>query len=161
MKNKICDLFIFACITALVGLIILLCVNAVSFNVLWFKYSILGCLLIIGICLNVRFKKYTDLDEARALTKRTRKSLATLKTKKELSYVKRLTVINQLTNTELILEEFIATHETYGLKDNLSALKEIKTAFKGEENSKQTVSKETVDTATEILDGIIAELREL
>ncbi len=161
MKNKICALFIFAGVVVLIGLGVLIGVDAVQFGTLWVKYAVLGCLLVIGICLNIRFKKYTNLDEARSCARRARRSVAKLKTKNEIRYVRRLTVVNQLTNAELLIEELIATRESYGLRDNLAALKEIKTSLKNDDDSNRSVLPETVASATQILDDILAELREL
>ena len=161
MKNKILNLFIFAGAVVLIGLIIFIAISEVQFGTLWVKYSILGCLLVIFLCLNLKFKKYSDYDETVSCVKRARKSVAKINSDNGINYVKQLTITNQLTNAELLLDEFIARHESYFLKDNLASLREIKPSFKTADDTKLRLPKETVLSALQILDGILDEMRKM
>lgn len=161
MKNKIRNLFIFAAVCVLAAFIVLLACNAVNFATIWVKYVILGCLLIIFVCLNFKFKKYSDIDEALSCAKRARKTLIKLSPDKDVNYVKQLSLINQITNVSLNLDDVIASKECYNLKASAAQLEEMKNHFKSDDDIKLRLDKDALRADTALLDEIIKELKNM
>lgn len=161
MKNKILNILICISLGVLITLIVLLFYNIIDIYSIGIVYAFWGSLLVIFAGLNLKFKKYSDLEETIYCLRRTRRAIASIKTGKELSYVKRLAILNQITNSLLLMEDLISQHEYYPLKDNLTQLYAVKEQFSGDFTVKVCFDKAIISAELKVFDEVLSKLKEL
>lgn len=159
MKNKLLNIFTFVGICALIGLFILLAVNVVQFGTLWFDYAVLGSILIIFLCLNLKFRRYTDYDETISCIRRTKKAIAKIRPDTDINYVKLLSVQNQLANAEIYLDDITARHDLYQLNELSTQLKSLRSHYKSEKELKVRLNQSDLKSDIAVFDNILAELK--
>lgn len=160
MKQKILNVLIILGVLGLIATVTLIVCKIADFSALWVKYALLGSLLLIFAPLNFKFKRYTDVDETVFCLRRTRKAIIKLSSEKEITYVKRLSVHNQLTNSIIMTEELLAKHDFFTLRDDLATLNAIKERF-SRNGEKLVLTKQEIQDDTLAIDSLIAELRKL
>lgn len=161
MKNKILNTLILIGLVALITLIVLVGFSVVEFGVLWLDYAFLGTALLIFVCLNIKYKRYTEYDEALSCLRRAKRSVSKLPADKDVGYVKLLTVTNQLANAENILEEIAAKRELYALKSALKELSSIRGRYRAGDSIKMRFDKSVLSGDVCALEGIIEEVKKL
>lgn len=160
MKNKLLNLLCIIGVCAFATACLLVAVDLVSFGTLWLDYLFLGSLLIIFVCLNFKFHKSTEYDETLSCLRRAKKSLSSVKTDKELNYVKLLAVQNQLANASIYLSELTASFDLYELKQAVNDLENIRSHYRSDDDFRLTVKAETKAEDTAVLERIIASVKE-
>lgn len=159
MKQKILNFLIILGVCGLIATVILIVCKIADFSALWVKYALLGSILFIFAPLNFKFKKYSDIDETIFCLRRTRKAILKLNSEKEIPYVKRLSVHNQLTNSIIMTEELHAKHDFFSLRDDLATLNAIKENFPISE--KVVLTKQEIQDYIFAIDSLIDELKKL
>jgi len=160
MKQKVLDVLIAVSAAGLIVLIVLFACGIFDFAALWSSYALLGCLLVMFVCLNLKFKKYSEIDEIITGIRYVRRSIASINPTKELRYVKKIAIANQIANIYVILSEFISRREYYFLNDDLAKLDEMKKYFQGG-ISEKTAEKDTLDGFLKVLDELYSELKKI
>ena len=161
MKNNLLNLFCLIGICAFATACFLVAVDLVSFGTLWLDYLFLGSLLIIFVCLNFKFHKNTEYDETLSCLRRAKKSVASVKTGKDLNYVKLLAVQNQLANASIYLSELTASFELYELKQAVNELETIRSHYRSNDDFRLTVKAETKAEDVAALEKIIDAVKEV
>ena len=155
MKNKLLNLFILIGLCGFATACFLVATNITQFGALWLDYVFLGSLLIVFVCLNFKFRKYTPYDETVSCLRRAKKSVASVKTGKEINYVKLLAVQNQLSNASIYLSDLTSSLDLYELKDAVSELEIIRSHYKTDENFRLTMDEQTHSSDVAALGRII------
>ncbi len=152
MRKKLFNSLIILSLALLAAVIILVIFDIAEFDTLWVKYLTMLSLLILGLSLNLSFRRLTDFDEAVSCLKRARKSIERLNlNNKAAAFVKLLSIKNQLTNAITYLEDIIAAHDLYLLRYDLTKIIEIKEHYTQNGDAFILTDKETVKEDAEIL----------
>lgn len=160
MKQKILTFLILIGVCGLISTATLIICKIADFSALWVKYALLGSILFIFAPLNFKFKRYTDVDETIFCLRRTRKAILKLNSEKGLTYVKRLSIHNQLTNSIIMTEELHAKHDFFSLRDDLATLNAIKENFPTS-GEKVVLTKQEIQDYIFAIDSLIDELKKL
>ncbi|NCA92212.1 hypothetical protein EOM82_03040 [bacterium] len=130
MRKKLFNSLVILSLAILAAIIILVVFDIINPALLWVKYIIMLALIVLGLSLNLSFRRQTDFDEAESCLKRARKSIERLNlSNRAAAFVKLLSINNQLSNAITYLEDIIASHDLYLLRYDLGKITEIKNHY--------------------------------
>lgn len=161
MKNKLLNTLIIIGAACLAALAALVAADVVEFGTLWFDYAVLGSILLIFVSLNFKFRKYTDFDETISCVRRAKRAILKITPDKDVSYVKLLSVQNQLSNASIYLEDVTAKHDLYQLKSLLKELNGVRNHYKTDDELKIRLSQSVIKGDADVLDSILSSLKKI
>lgn len=117
MKNKLYNILIMFGLAGVATVIVLLAAEAGTIKTLWVQYVLLLSVLLVCLCLNLKFFRYSDFDEAVGCLRRAKRAVAKITPGKDVALVKIGSIRNQIANSLIYLEDLITKYDLYGLKE--------------------------------------------
>ena len=152
MRKKLFKSLVILSLAILAAIIVLVFFDIINPALLWIKYLIMLSLIILGLSLNLSFRRLTDFDEAESCLRRARKSIEKINlSNKATSFVKLLSINNQLANAITYLEDVISSYDLYLLRYDLGKIVAIKEHYAQSGETSTLPSQETIIEDAEIL----------
>lgn len=156
MRKKIFSSLVIFSLAILVATLVFIAFDIINPLHLWVKYVVLLSLAILGLSLNLSFRKLTDFDETISCLKRAISSIERISfTNKASRYVKLIAISSQLSNAITYLEDVISAYELYPLRYDLGNLNEIKVHYDKAQDNLDLLTKELVLEDIGILKSIM------
>lgn len=156
MRKKIFSSLVVFSLIILITTLVFTAFDIINPLHLWVKYVVNISLIILGISLNMSFKKVTDFDETLSCLKRATKSIQRINiASKATRYVAILTISSQLSNAITYLEDVISAYELYPLRYDLGNLNNLKGRYDKAQDNIVLLTKETLDEDIEMLQSIM------